>query len=359
MSDTLRGSAVAMLWQRAGATAARIGLPEAADPRTREAAHLLAAGGVRPVLIGTAAELAGAESLNDVTLLDPFAGEIETRTRQIAEAAPRLARLEPAAREARLADPLTRAAALLCAGELDGVVAGAVHTTADVVRTGLALLGLAPGVETVSSAFLMELPDAAPARALGRRAFLFADCGVVPEPAAAQLADIALAAARLATELLAEPATVAFLSFATAGSADGDSPRRVREACALASARAEAAGLRGARFVGETQADAALLPGIAQRKGLALGAPANVLVFPSLDAGNIAYKLVERLAGARAVGPLLAGFPLPYHDLSRGASAEDIALAGCVAAVQAASNRPRPSGPSSELPHHPEGACAP
>ncbi len=346
------------LWRRAAAGQARIGLPEAAEPRTREAAAAMAARGLRPVLIGAPADLAG-EIPPGVETLDPFAGACEMRSRAYAESAPRLAKLEAAERERRLADPLTRAAALLALGELDGVVAGAVHTTADVVRTGLALLGLAPGVETVSSAFVMVLPDAPPAQAIGRRAFVFADCGVVPQPTAPQLADIALAGARLAAALLGETPRVAFLSFATAGSADGESPRRVREALELARTRAAAAGLDTTSFAGEVQADAALVPAIAQRKGVALEAPANVLVFPSLDAGNIAYKLVERLAGARAVGPLLAGFPLPYHDLSRGASAEDIALAGCVAALQARAGSHRGAPPPPPDPHRQESTCAP
>ena len=344
MSEVTGGDLIATLWRRAAATQARIALPETGDARVREAAVLLAARGVRPVLVGTASDLARLGEVAGIEHLDPFTGESESATRRVCEAAPRLARLTVTERNARLQDPLTRAAALLALRRIDGVVAGATHTTADVLRAGLALLGLAPGVQTVSSAFLMLLPEAATtqirAPAITRRAFIFADCGVVPEPTAPQLADIALAAAGLAAELLRETPRVALLSFSTAGSAEGDSPRRIRDALALLHARAAEYRDSGTIFLGEIQADAALLPEVAHRKGVASDAAANVLVFPNLDSGNIAYKLVERLAGARAVGPLLAGFPVPYHDLSRGASAEDIALAGCIAAVQSAA-RPR------------------
>ena len=221
---------------------------------------------------------------------------------------------------------LTRALRALAAGELDGVVAGVVHSTAEVIRTGLRELGLADGVETVSASFFM-------AQVFGDQPVLtFTDPAVVPEPTAAQLADSALAACKARVVIVGDEPRVAFLSYSTHGSADGarvklvrDAVRRFRKRCPNILAD------------GELQADAALVPSVGEFKapGSRVAGRANVLVFPDLDSGNIAYKLVERLAGARALGPILHGLRAPLNDLSRGASVSDIVDVACITALMA------------------------
>ncbi|UWR52286.1 phosphate acetyltransferase [Phaeobacter inhibens] len=211
-----------------------------------------------------------------------------------------------------LSKPLYRAAAMVSAGEADAMVAGADVPTRRVIEAASIGIGLDAGVSTASSFFLMVFPDG--------RELVFADCAVNVAPDAAQLADIARASARSAEALLGV-ARVAMLSFSTGTSGDGDSVALVRAA-------AEASG-----FAGPVQADAALNPAIAEKKGIA-PVEANVLIFPTLDAGNIGYKLCQELGGAQALGPFLQGFAKPVCDLSRGASVEDIVAATVLTVAQ-------------------------
>ena len=227
-------------------------------------------------------------------------------------------------------DPLRFAAGLVALGEADAAVAGATCPTADVLRAALWLIGTAPGIKTVSSAFYMVCR--APV-GRGQVVLTFTDCAVVPEPGPDQLAEFGLAAARDRKAIVGDSARVCFLSYSTAGSAKGDRVSKVREA--VAKFRSLAPDIP---CDGELQGDAALVPAIAKRKAPAspIRGKANVLVFPDLDSGNIAYKLVQRLGRATAIGPIVQGLKQPMADLSRGATASDIVDVAAVTLLQAA-----------------------
>ena len=285
-------------FERARANPKRIVLADAGDARAHEAAERLETDGlVTPILV------------DDIdAVLTP---EVRAAAAELGD-------------KADLTDPLHVATLLVRTGGADGCVAGASRPTADVLRAGIRLLGVAPDATAISSCFFFVLPDGAP--------IVYGDCGVLPDPTPEQLASVAISSAKTFASLSGQEPRVAMLSFSTKGSAEHERVDKVREATALAQAAAPDLALDG-----ELQFDAAFVPSIGEKKapGSAVAGNANVFVFPDLDSGNIAYKITERLGGAQAFGPLLQGVDGVLHDLSRGCSAEDIVNVAVISALQA------------------------
>ncbi len=311
----------------------KIVLPEGEDERIIIAAARLASEKIAsPILLGSAEELtrlAGQHSvsLSGIEIADPRS---DARLQSYGSALARLRESMTPSVAMRLASkPIYFGGMMVREGHADAMVAGCANPTRRVIEAGLMTVGLADGITLPSSYFLMIVPDFL---GQGPRSFIFADCAVNADPTSAELADIAITSAHSAKALLKETPRVAMLSFSTKGSAQHARVDKVREAMSLVRQREPDLAIDG-----EFQADAALVPSVARKKvkeDSAVAGQANVLIFPDLDSGNIAYKLTQWLGGAQAIGPFLQGFAKPISDLSRGATVEDIVTTSAVVAAR-------------------------
>lgn len=317
--------------ERARADKRTIVLPEGNDDRILEAAEKVLAQGIANVIVlGDADEIAAKNfKLDDAQIIDNKKSELRA---EMAEALYELRKskgLTPEEADKLMDDVMYFGTMLLKTGRADGLVGGACHATKDVLHPALRIIKTAPGSKLVSSFFIMEVPDCAYGDG---GTFLFSDCAVCIQPNAVDLSEIAVASAKSYEKMTGGVPRVALLSHSSYGSVKDDDTAKVVEAVALAKEKAPEYNIDG-----ELQADAALVPSVGSLKApdSPVAGQANVLVFPDLDAANIGYKLVQRLAKAEAYGPIMQGLGAPMNDLSRGCSADDVVGVVAITAVQA------------------------
>ena len=321
---------------RAKANKQRIVLPEGTEERTIKAADRLIADGVadiiligNPVEIGSLAAEYELKNINKATIIDPIKNEKKQVYADLLFELRKSKGMTLEQAEKLVENPLYLGCLMIKNGDADGEIAGAKNTTGDVLRPALQIIKTLPGISIVSGAFLMFTTQ----KEYGKDGILvFADCAVIPDPNAKELAEIAVATAHTAKAIVGIEPKIAMLSFSTKGSAKHELCDKVIEATKLAKEMAP-----GLQIDGELQADAALLPSIGKSKapGSAIAGDANVLVFPNLESGNISYKLVQRLGNAEAIGPVLQGMAAPVNDISRGCSVDDIYKMIAITANQA------------------------
>jgi phosphate acetyltransferase len=327
---------IADIISRAKANRQRIVLPEGTEERTLKAADRLLADGVAEIIligdpddIHSLAGRFGLDHIGKAKIVDPENHEKKQAYAELLFHLRHSKGMTPEEATLLVKDPLYLGCLMIKAGDADGEIAGAQNTTGNVLRPALQLIKTMPDVGNISGAFLMFLKD----KSYGTEGILlFADCAVLPDPTAEELAQIAISTARTAQSLLQVEPRVAMLSFSTHGSARHEKVDKIVEATRLARAKAPDLCIDG-----ELQADAAIVANVAMQKApnSPIAGQANVLVFPNLEAGNICYKLVQRLAGAEAVGPILQGMAAPVNDLSRGCSVDDIYKMVAIASNQA------------------------
>ncbi len=311
--------------EHARANKQRIVLPEGTEERTLQAADRILADNIADIIlignpdeIKNLAEKHNLKHIDKATWIDPKHHDKKELYANLLYELRKDKGMTPEKAAIQVEDPLFLSCLLIKNGDADGEVAGARNTTGDVLRAAFQIIKTAPGIKVVSGAFLMFLPD----NSYGEDGLLlFADCAVLPNPTAAELAQIAISTAKTARDIAGIDPRVAMLSFSSKGSAKHEMVDKVVEATRLAHEMNPSLQIDG-----ELQADAAIVPSVGATKapGSQIAGHANVLVFPSLEVGNIAYKLVQRLAHAEAVGPILQGIAAPVNDLSRGCSVDDI-----------------------------------
>ncbi len=326
--------------ERAKANKQRIVLPEGTEERTLKAADQLLADQVADIIlignsgeINSLAEQHGLKSISKATIVDPVHNEKKEVYANLLYELRKSKGVTIEQAQKLTEDPLFLACLMIKNGDADGEVAGAKNTTGNVLRPAFQIIKTLPGISVVSGAFLMFIPN----KEYGENGvMIFADCAVLPNPTAQELAQIAVATGKTTKDIAGFEPKIAMLSFSTKGSASHEMVDKVVEATRLAKEMNPSL-----KIDGELQADAAIVPSVGESKapGSDIAGHANVLVFPSLETGNIAYKLVQRLAGAEAVGPILQGIAAPINDLSRGCSVDDIYKMVAITANQAIGNK--------------------